>query len=278
MFKKKTLITLTAALLISALSVQPALAYSNGSTLKKGMRDPNVTELQNDLKTLGFFSLDPTGYFGSITSSAVVEFQKRYGLMPDGIAGKNTLGKINELKASDATYSQESMLSAPADERASNSEIQKLNWFDDVKDIFARGDVATVIDVETGLEFQVKRTYGSRHADVETLTANDTEILRQIAGGKWNWTRRPVIVVVDGIRIAGSMTAMPHAGRDDSPANKTVRNRSEGYGTGANLDAVKNNGMDGVFDIHFAGSKTHSSNRVDRAHQAAIVQAFNSVL
>jgi hypothetical protein len=276
MIRKKTIITLTAVLIIASLSIQPALAYSAGRILKKGMRDPNVTELQNDLKMLGFFSENPTGYYGDITNNAVVEFQKKYGLTPDGIAGKNTIGKISELKNSGDTYLKAETLAAPAEGQTVENEIQKLNWFDDVRYIFAKGDVATVIDVETGLEFQAKRTYGSRHADCETLTANDTEILRQIAGGDWNWTRRPVIVVIDGYRIAGSMTAMPHAGRDDAPANKTVRNRSDGYGTGANLDAVKDNGMDGVFDIHFDGSKTHTTNRVDKAHQNAIAKAFSS--
>lgn len=276
MFRKKAMITLTAALIIAALSIQPTLAYSGGGILKKGMRDQKVTELQSDLKMLGFFSDNPTGYYGDVTNTAVVEFQKRFGLAPDGIAGQNTIGKINELKNSGSSNSEAVTLSAPAEEKGADDAIQMLNWFDDVRYIFAKGEVATVIDVETGLEFQVKRTYGSRHADVETLSINDTEILRQIAGGEWNWTRRPVIVVIDGYRIAGSMTAMPHAGRDDAPANKTVRNRSEGYGTGANLDAVKDNGMDGVFDIHFSGSKTHTTSRVDKAHQNAVVQAFNT--
>jgi hypothetical protein len=83
---------------------------------------------------------------------------------------------------------------------------------------------------------------------------------------------------IDGHRIAASMTCRPHAGRDDQPALETVRNRSGGYGTGINYDSVKGNAMDGHIDIHFYKSRTHSTNKVDKAHQTAIEAAFHSGL
>ena len=280
MSTKKYFTALTTALLITAFSVQPTFAYSNGAVLKQGMRNSDVSELQRDLKSLGFFSANPTGYFGSITKSAVISFQKRYGLSQDGVAGKNTISKITSLTKSNTTVSRGSFSrgSELRSEAAKSNEVQLLQWFGTVDKIYGIGDVATVIDVETGLKMQIKRTYGSSHADVETLTADDTAALKKASGGSWNWTRRPVIVEIDGYRIAGSLTAMPHAGRDDKPANAYVSGRSGGYGSGTNLDAVKGNGMDGQFDIHFYGSKTHSTDRVDKAHQAAIQKALKSRL
>ena len=276
MFTKKSFAALTTALLLTTFSVQPAFAYSDSAVIKQGMRNSNVTELQRDLKTLGFFIASPTGYFGSITKSAVVGFQKRYGLSPDGVAGKNTISKITSLKKANTTVSRGSVSrrSTSRGETAQSKEIQLLPWFGKVDKLYEIGDVATVIDVETGLKIQIKRTYGYNHPDVETLTTKDTETLKRAAGGSWNWIRRPVIVEIDGYKIAGSLTAMPHAGRDDMPANKVVNSRSGGYGRGENLDAVKGNGMDGQFDIHFYGSKTHSTNRVDDAHQEAIKKAY----
>lgn len=164
------------------------------------------------------------------------------------------------------------------DKTSRSSEIQLLPWFGKVENIFGRGTAATVIDVDTGLKFKVKRTYGYNYADVETLTAKDTEILKKAIGGQWSWERRAVIVEVNGYRIAGTMAAMPHAGRDDKPANAIVSGQSVGYGTGDNLDAVKGSNMDGVIDIHFYQSRTHATNRVDKQHQAMVQKAYKSGL
>jgi len=64
-----------------------------------------------------------------------------------------------------------------------------------------------------------------------------------------------------------------HAGVDSAPANTYVKSRSGGYGAGDNLDSVKNNNMNGVFDVHFLNSKTHGTNRVDENHQKAVREA-----
>lgn len=129
-------------------------------------------------------------------------------------------------------------------------------------------------DLATGIKMQIMRTGGTNHADCETIDSANTDLLLQVAGGEWNWTRRPVIVEIDGYTIAASLTARPHAGRDDQPARETVSNRSGGYGRGINWDSVKGNSMDGHFDIHFYGSRTHVTNRQDSAHQAAIQTAY----
>jgi uncharacterized protein YcbK (DUF882 family) len=70
-----------------------------GISYKKGQSGLGIIKLQKDLKALGYFKYPViTGYFGSVTESAVKAFQKAYGLYVDGIAGKNTLTKIDELK------------------------------------------------------------------------------------------------------------------------------------------------------------------------------------
>jgi len=271
---KMKIAVLVAALAFTTSAFQPAgFAYTQGSVLKQGIQSTDVAELQRDLKQLGYFSVDITGYFGSVTKSSVANFQKAYGLTADGVAGAQTIGKITGLLSAEKPVSRGGV--SRSETAATNSAL-KLPWFDDVKSIYARGDVATVIDVQSGLKMQVKRTYGGNHADVETMTKEDTAVLKEIAGGSWNWTRRPVIVEIDGYRIAASMTAMPHAGRDDKPEVVVVSNRSGGFGTGQNLDAVKGNGMDGHFDIHFLNSRTHSTNKVDSKHQEAIQKAFES--
>ncbi|MBT2668908.1 C40 family peptidase [Bacillus sp. ISL-4] len=59
-------------------------------TLKSGMTHTDVKQLQENLKKKGYFNTDTTTYFGTITKSSVVKFQKSKGLKADGIVGPNT--------------------------------------------------------------------------------------------------------------------------------------------------------------------------------------------
>ncbi len=66
--------------------------------LRNGMIGTNVLQMQKDLNRLGS-SLKMDGEFGNFTKLAVMTFQTKYGLAPDGIAGPLTLGKIKSLVA-----------------------------------------------------------------------------------------------------------------------------------------------------------------------------------
>ena len=70
---------------------------TSSTILRIGSTGQAVTQLQNDLKRLGFFAGNATGYYGTVTEKAVRDFQKQYGLAVDGIAGPATLGKIAEI-------------------------------------------------------------------------------------------------------------------------------------------------------------------------------------
>lgn len=135
--------------------------------------------------------------------------------------------------------------------------VEVLHW-NEAKQVIPRGAVVTIEDVYTGKTFRVKRTFGTNHADVEALTTADTQMIKRIWGG-FSWERRPVIVHTNGRMLAASLAGMPHAG--DS------------------LDAVGGNGMSGVIDLHFVGSRRHKEGNiaavVDPQHQAAIKIAAN---
>jgi len=239
------------------------------TVLKNGMRGEAVTALQNNLKKLGYFNANCTGYYGSITEEAVKKLQKEHGCTVDGIAGSQTFSVIERLLANSSTTSRSGTQERPS---ASNQNYL-MPWFGEAENVFAIGKTATIYDIDSGKSFKVKRTYGHNHADCETLTAGDTKILKSIYGGQWSWSRRAIIVNVDGVKIAASMAAMPHAGSDKAEANAYISSRSGGYGAGTNLDAIKGNNMDGVFDIHFYKSKTHGSNSVNEAHQNMVKKA-----
>ena len=135
---------------------------------------------------------------------------------------------------------------------------------------------ALVTDVETGISYQVKRIGGVNHADVETLTSEDTEKLKSTYNDEWSWQRRAVIVNIDGIEIAGSMAAMPHSGREDAPFGAIVDNRSGGSGRGINLNSIRDNNMNGVVDIYFYNSLIPGLNRIDERHQYMVLKAAQS--
>ncbi len=146
-------------------------------------------------------------------------------------------------------------------------------WFGLGENIFSIGTKATVYDIDTGLSFNIVRSFGYNHADCETLTAEDTATLKKIFGGNWSWDRRAVVLTIGTRKIAASIAGMPHAGVDSKPLNAIVPGRSGDYGTGENLDSIKGNNMDGHFDVHLYGSKTHVNNSVDNAHQKMVLKA-----
>ena len=73
------------------LNAQAAARYE---ILMLGDDDEYVEALQKKLKELGFFDAKVTGYFGTLTQQAVVDFQTVNELKADGKAGTRTLGAL----------------------------------------------------------------------------------------------------------------------------------------------------------------------------------------
>ena len=219
-------------------------AYKNADSdkddgsLRKGATGAAVKTLQTNLKKLGFYTAYVDGSFGSTTESAVKAFQRKYGLTADGVAGSATLKKIESAVAS-----------------ASSGKIttERLDWFNGGKYVIPNGAVFQIKDVSTGLIFSARRQSGGNHMDAEPLTAEDTAILKKINGGTFSWRRRAVLVKYNGHVYAASIYSEPH-------------------GTNTILD----NNFDGQFCLHFYGSKTHGTDRVDADHQKCVEQAMKA--
>ncbi len=62
---------------------------------KQGSRGEEVKSIQTKLKENGLYNGTIDGIFGIQTQKAVKEFQKKNNLNPDGIAGPQTLSKLN---------------------------------------------------------------------------------------------------------------------------------------------------------------------------------------
>jgi len=238
-------------------------------SLKYGSRGADVIKLQQ----FDHYASIPLSSRGSIFSIRQATGAGQVNANKQEVQLEDSVGEPDEAASADEEDRvAESVETKEPKEQDDNRKIEVLDWWKAANQVFARGSKAKVIDVRTGKSFYIKRTYGANHADCETLTKEDTKIMKDIWGG-FNWSRRPVLVEIDGRLLAASMSGMPHAGLDSKPTNAIVSSRSEGYGRGYNLDAVKNNGMNGHFDIHFKNSRTHGSNRIDPAHQRAIREA-----
>ena len=68
---------------------------SSTTRLEKGSTGSDVKELQTKLKKLGYYDAYVDGDYGDTTVAAVKAFQKKYNLTADGIAGKETLKKLD---------------------------------------------------------------------------------------------------------------------------------------------------------------------------------------
>lgn len=281
-----------------------ATATGTGS-LRSGASGDRVKSLQTQLQAAGLYSGAIDGKFGTATENAVRAFQRKLGLKVDGVAGTKTLAALSgeEIKeeptsttlrpgdkgeavkamqrrlktltlysgsidgkygtgTENAVRAFQRRMGLKVDGVAGQATLQALetakvedvrttellNWFSHT-DAIPKKSVVTIKDCKTGKTFQAKRWSGASHMDTEPLTAEDTAIIKEIYGGAWSWDRRPILVKYDGHVYAASMNGMPHG-------TSTI-----------------DNGFDGHFCVHFTGSKTHGTDRVDEDHQAAVAQA-----
>ena len=245
--------------------------------LKINDNNVDVLNLQSRLRDLGYYNYKVTGYFGSLTEYAVSLFQKYNGIKESGMVDGDTNLK---LYSNDAVRMPMSGIDSSADRFGvtpsptptakptakptskptnntvavnSNGTVKTGSYMEwsTVKGIFAKGDKAVVYDFNTGISWTVKRTGGSKHADVEPVSSSDTALYKQALGKYYkNWKRQPCVVVIDGYRIAGSYHGYPH-----------------GY------DSISGNNMTGHYCIHFKNSRTHCSNKIDPDHQACVKKA-----
>jgi peptidoglycan hydrolase-like protein with peptidoglycan-binding domain len=92
------LLSLTLALVIVGMS-------GNAFALQRGNSGSQVTAVQQQLTNVGFYNGPITGYYGDLTTAAVIRFQRAKGLAVDGIAGPNTLSALSGTSSSGSVSS-----------------------------------------------------------------------------------------------------------------------------------------------------------------------------
>ena len=238
----------------------PEINYIRNMRLKTVGED--VKALQQVLKTMGYYGTRPDGIFNANTASAVRTFQFDYGMAVDGVVNERLVKKINSVAATlrplrEPTREQlaDSMPEEKSDsekipDRLYRTDAVKMQW-SAVNKLWQIGKVLKVTDVETGVSFNLKRTGGINHADVEPCSEEDTDSLREVFSGIWSWQRRPFIVEISYITSAASICGMPHG-----------------------ESSIFGNGVNGHFCMHFFESMDDDGyDMPDKAHQKAIDKA-----
>ncbi len=99
----KTLVLVLSVLTAAfcAFSAMPMHAEkASALTLKQGSTGATVKTMQRKLKNWGYYKGSVDGIYGSQTKAAVIYFQKKNGLVADGIVGKKTLAALGMSSAS----------------------------------------------------------------------------------------------------------------------------------------------------------------------------------
>ncbi len=103
MKNRKNIIIFTALFLLLSIFI---CSISVTALSKMGSRGTEVRNIQTRLKKWGYYNGAVDGIYGTATKNAVILFQKKNGLTPDGIAGKKTLEKIGLPTGSSSSTSQ----------------------------------------------------------------------------------------------------------------------------------------------------------------------------
>lgn len=205
----------------------------------------NNQEMQQALKDLGFYRGEVDGNFGTVSSAALMAFQRAYGLEVDGKAGAVTYTTAATAVTSGGNGSHAGQV------QLSSNGVILAEWFNYMKPNFPKYVGLRCVDVETGAEFYLRAFSAGNHADVETLTKEDTQILYEINGNKWSWDPRPIWVYIDGQCYAAVINVQPHGG-----------------------DTLPENGMSGQICMHFLHSRNHNTGRENKNMQAGVLEAF----
>lgn len=258
---------------------------------------------------------DYDGTYGSDTEGAVEDFEDDYMTTSNGqinssesitlfTAAKSAL----ELKLTTDTSTDGDVLSVGDFGTVNTVKLGSWSEIDGGStSLFPKGSVAYVMSVDTKKVFRVYRWSGANHADCVPYDTSDTAVLASILGFTYNtatdtptsselasviasgdedypsytWPqfrwggtlhvnkiKIPVWVNLNGTVYCASIYVIPHGFTGDNTSAFTR----------ATLDGSlyhERNNFYGMMCVHFYGSTTHASGKVDATHKTNILYAYN---
>lgn len=189
------------------------------AALQEGDNSPEVIALQQRLQSLGYLKARASGYFGTLTKEAVIQFQKAKGLIPDGVVGPQTQAALAEntqlmmtqttMSVRTTTRTNNTPTRTPNRARTNQPQVsQRSNSF---LSVGSRGqEVQALQEVLTGIGYYRGRVNG-------VFDANTEAAVRRFQQAKK--------LTVDGIVGSQTRAALPAVG-GTSPNASERRTRS----------------------------------------------------
>ena len=206
-------------------SVSPGLSSSTtASTLiSYGSTGVIVVRIQLRLRELGYFNYKPTGNFQSMTVEATKKFQQNQTdasgapFISDGTVGEQTRAFLFETSAKRVDIAATIPIGQQLAGTASVTG-EAIPW-SEVKTLLVEGETYTVTDFNTNVQFDMVYCGGDMHAEMECASPVDTATYKDAFGGEFNYSKRPVVILVGTKLIAASLQGFPH-GEDTVAANE----------------------------------------------------------
>lgn len=258
----KRIVAVLLAMIIMAFSVTPIKAHTSllpassriGEVYSNDSTGEAVVRIQTRLRELGYLNYKPTGAYRSMTAEAVRAFQIRCNetgrdVVIDGKMNQECLeilfsNNAPRAKIPDAVHMPRGPL---VEELVASGEL--MDW-SEVKGKLRVGSEYTIIDCNTGEEFKCVFTSGENHAEMELASEDELESFNYICGDEYNFLKRPVVVEIDGRKIAASIQCYPHGS-----------------------DTLEDNGMEGHVCVFFNESLSHVGSLPDVEHNANVYSA-----
>ena len=184
----------------------------------------DVVRVQIRLRDLDYFTFKPTGIYQSMTANAAKKFQQKHTMddgtpmIADGTIGAAVHGDPVPPRRGPGGYcSQHPHRQQPG--RENPVPAGELVGWEQVQALLELNASYTITDYNTGETFSMVYVGGEHHAEMECADAFNAGIFREVFGGEYNYSKRPVVISIGGRSIAASLYGWPH-GEDHYSGNE----------------------------------------------------------
>lgn len=232
----------------------PSPVTANDELIKNGSTGDRVARVQIRLRELGYFNFKPTGNFQNVSVKAAIHFQQLQvddmgqPIIADGTVGAQSLAILfsKSAKRSDIAAS---IPFGPQLSGTASIVGEPVSW-DEIKAQLVENKQYSFTDFNTGSVFSMTLINAGNHAEMECSTTADTATFLTCFGGAFNYSKRPMVMQLEGKMISASMQGEPHG-----------------------EDSVPGNDMDGHVCVYFTGCTSEVGSLPDVEHLTQIRKA-----
>ncbi|MEG1547957.1 MAG: hypothetical protein RR232_00480 [Clostridia bacterium] len=192
----------------------PASNGSSGLIAYKSTGE-TVVRIQMRLRELCYFNFKPTGNFQSMTVDSTIKFQQNQldsngqAIIADGTVGAQSMGLLFS-----SPTAVRAVIDAPMPIGKPLAGVPTvtgslISW-KEVLPTLQIGATYTITDYNTGVTYNMLFTGGVNHAEMECAEATSTAVFKDAFGGEFNYSKRPVVIQINGQGIAASLQGWPH--------------------------------------------------------------------